>query len=90
MNVSTLCLTFRSVEICLSEVAGCDYFICILGDRYGYIPESYPLIPGPEFEWLSTYSKERSITELEVEQALLKDVHKDKSFFFLRNSSFLK
>jgi telomerase protein component 1 len=81
----------KGIDICLSEVAKCDFFIGLLGDRYGWIPSSYLVSDTPDFDWLKTYPPGRSITELEIQQAVAagRDKAEETAFFYFRDSTFL-
>ena len=50
---------FRTLELCLTEVAKCDFFIGMLGERYGWVPQSYVVPDDPKFDWVR-----RLITQL--------------------------
>lgn len=82
----------RAVELCLTEVKKCEFFIGILGDRYGYVPDSYNVPDMEEFDWLKTYPPKASVTELEMHLGALSNPSKflDKAFFYVRDSSFEK
>lgn len=82
----------RAVELCLTEVRKCEFFIGILGDRYGYVPDSYNVPDMEEFDWLKTYPPKASVTELEMHLGALSNPSKflDKAFFYVRDSSFEK
>lgn len=79
------------VRLCLKGIDdSVPYFICILGDRYGWIPSENDINLGEgqlykEFV-KEQVDKERSITEIEIRYALL---HKNriKPFFFFKSSS---
>ncbi|MBN2878443.1 MAG: DUF4062 domain-containing protein [Clostridia bacterium] len=56
----------KTVEICLDEVSRCaPFFIGILGERYGWIPEAISEIAAEKYPWLLS-KKGRSITEMEL------------------------
>ncbi|XP_039262627.2 telomerase protein component 1-like [Styela clava] len=76
----------RSVGICLQEVRKCDIFICMLGERYGWMPKDYGF-PDKGSEWLEDYPKGRSITEIEIAQA---EFSKKDCYFYLRDSTDIK
>lgn len=82
----------RAVELCLTEVKKCEFFIGILGDRYGYVPDSYNVPDMEEFDWLKTYPPKASVTELEMHLGAMSNPSKflDKAFFYVRDSSFEK
>ncbi|XP_023230818.1 telomerase protein component 1-like [Centruroides sculpturatus] len=79
----------KSLEICLSEVARCEYFLGILGERYGQIAE-YNVSNNPEFDWLQEYPLGASLTELEIYCAALADpsAAAERSFFYFRDKMF--
>ncbi|CAF4969625.1 unnamed protein product, partial [Rotaria socialis] len=58
----------QSVYLCLNEVYRSDYFIGMIGERYGYIPKSYD-VPKDDtrFKWLETLPIGYSITDLEIQ-----------------------
>ena len=31
----------KTLEVCLGEVSKCQFFVGLLGERYGWVPESY-------------------------------------------------
>jgi len=79
--------TNQSIQLCLDEVDRCEFFIGILGGRYGWAPSQYDVPEHPRFEWLKHYAPERSITELEMHLATS---NQDKScFFYFRDPTFL-
>jgi nephrocystin-3 len=76
----------KVLPVCLAEIERCrPYFIGLLGERYGYIPEH---IDGELLKmqsWLKEH-KEKSITELEMLYGVLKDPEMRKlSFFYFRD-----
>ena len=82
----------KAMEICLQEISRSQYFIGLLGQRYGWIQDEYQFPDTPEFDWLKEYPPRRSITEIEMYHAALHDTDKavDKAFFYFRDSSFLE
>lgn len=79
----------KSLEICLSEVARCEYFLGILGERYGYISD-YIVPNNPEFDWVKEYPPGASLTEMEIYCAALANpsASMERSFFYFRNKLF--
>jgi len=80
----------QTLAICLNQIKECDYFIGILGNRYGMRLENYNV----NADWLSSYSLGASITEIEFEAQIRKCKNKpdefERSFFFFRdNNSFI-
>ncbi|XP_033107315.1 telomerase protein component 1-like [Anneissia japonica] len=82
-----------SIEVCLGEVSRSNFFIGLLGDRYGYTPESYDTsMRTKEFEWLADYPAGRSITELEMQHGVLANPEQavDRAFFYFRNKKLIE
>lgn len=79
----------KALEICLSEISRCQYFVGLLGQRYGWIHEEYQVPDSPEYDWLKDFPPRRSITEVEMHHAALCDPDKavGKAFFFFRAPS---
>ncbi|MCP2033519.1 tetratricopeptide (TPR) repeat protein/transposase-like protein [Planomicrobium sp. HSC-17F08] len=78
----------KVLPICLAEIENCrPFFIGILGERYGWIPEiSAELIL--QFPWLKQ-NVGKSVTELEIlHGALLKQ--NANAFFYFRDPSFIQ
>ncbi|XP_053406458.1 telomerase protein component 1-like [Mercenaria mercenaria] len=82
----------RTLELCLSEVSRCQFFVGILGERYGWVPDKYDVPDTPEFKWVKEYPLGASVTELEIQAAALghkdKTDMRDKAFFMFRDNSF--
>ncbi len=73
------------LSICLEEIDQCQpYFIGLLGDRYGWIPDQIPPELMDAYPWLGKY-RDRSLTELEIIHGVLNDpANQDRAFFFIR------
>lgn len=82
----------KTLELCLSEVSKCQYFIGILGERYGYVPETYNVPDTPEYDWVRNYPTGSSVTELEMHLGVLMNPiqKQDKSIMMIRNNAFIK
>jgi telomerase protein component 1 len=79
--------TTNTLELCLTELDNCrPFFIGLLGDRYGWCPDSYQLPDVPQFDWLKTIPLGHSITHLEFEHGCLRDPQNAKAAFYLRDS----
>ena len=83
---------YRTLELCLSEIKRCQFFIGILGSRYGYVPNKYDVPDTQEYQWLKTYPAGASVTELEMHSGALCEPGKlgRNAFFFIRDPSFEK
>lgn len=84
----------KVLEICLEEVDGSrPFFVCMLGSRYGYVPN--PMPPGESYltRAAAPGSPARSVTHLEIEHALDPFPRRDErsfdraahTFFYLRD-----
>lgn len=63
----------RLLPLCLAEVERCrPYFIGILGDRYGWVPEELPAELMEAYPWLAGLAGE-SVTALEIRFGPLRD-----------------
>ncbi len=82
----------RAMEICLTDISRCQYFIGLLGQRYGWVQDQYMIPDSPEFDWLREFPSKRSITEIEMNHAALRDTDKaiGKAFFYFRDPSVLE
>ncbi|WAR22045.1 TEP1-like protein, partial [Mya arenaria] len=61
----------KTLELCLSEVQRCQFFLGILGERYGWVPDEYIVPDTPEFAWVREYKPGASVTELEMQAGAL-------------------
>ena len=77
----------KAIEICMTEINKSNYFIGILGQRYGWCPTEYSVPESVEYDWIRHYPKGRSITELEMYHGALADPDKvtGKAFFYFRD-----
>ena len=78
------------LSICLDEIQHCrPYFIGILGERYGWIPEQVDPRALESEPWLAELN-DRSITELEILHGVLNDPDMaDHAIFYFRDPSYL-
>ena len=81
----------KVLPLCLEEIDRCrPYFIGLLAERYGYIPDSLPAELLQAQHWLKQYPGS-SITELEVLHGVLRDQHiNDHAYFYFRDEAFAK
>ena len=79
------------LPVCLAEIENCrPYFIGLLGERYGWVPDHID----PELietqPWLSKHRK-RSLTELEILHGVLKNPEMaDHALFYFRDPAYLE
>jgi tetratricopeptide (TPR) repeat protein len=79
------------LPLCLAEIQRCrPYFIGLLGERYGWIPEAIDPELIAQEPWLAEH-QERSVTELEILHGVLKDPQMaDKALFYFRDPAYLE
>jgi tetratricopeptide (TPR) repeat protein len=77
------------LPICLQEIRECrPYFIGLLGERYGFVPEELDPILVQREPWLVDYAG-RSVTELEIVHGVLADPQMaDHAFFYFRDRNY--
>jgi hypothetical protein len=76
----------KVLPICLQEIHECrPYFIGILGERYGHIPEEIPDEIIEQESWLREH-KDKSVTELEILHGVLNNPEMaDHAYFYFRD-----
>jgi len=74
------------LPICLDEITKCrPYFIGLLGERYGWVPDFIPDELIKEQPWLEEH-RDRSVTEMEIVHGVLNDPEMtDHAFFYFRD-----
>ncbi|XP_064629950.1 telomerase protein component 1-like [Lineus longissimus] len=78
----------KAMELCLSEIKKCHFFLGLLGHRYGWMPEKYNIPDDDDFGWIREYPIGASLTELEMEMAALCPcpwMSASTAFFYLRD-----
>src|SRR5687768_9031106 len=79
----------KVLPICLAEIRNCrPYFIALLGERYGWIPDEI----APELierePWLAEH-RDRSVTELEILHGVLNDPEMaGHAYFYFRDPAY--
>jgi len=75
------------LPICLAEIERTrPYFIGLLGQRYGWVPDAIPAALATELGWLADDAG-RSVTELEILHGVLNDpASAGHAFFYLRDA----
>jgi hypothetical protein len=78
------------LPICLAEIERSrPYFIGLLGDRYGWVPDEFPPDLASRLGWLAQ-STGRSVTELEILHGVLNDPDAaGHAFFYLRDPAWV-
>ncbi|MCD4785059.1 MAG: DUF4062 domain-containing protein [Candidatus Eremiobacteraeota bacterium] len=81
----------QALGLCLDVIDECrPFFIGILGERYGWVPETFPRDVLYKYGWDQHYT-DKSITALEIIYGVLKNPKmKMHSFFYFRDPSFIR
>jgi len=81
----------KVLPICLAEIERCrPFFIGLLGERYGWVPESIPQELIELQPWLAEH-KEKSVTELEIIHGVLSNpAMADRARFYFRDPEYVK
>ncbi|MCX6879342.1 MAG: DUF4062 domain-containing protein [Verrucomicrobia bacterium] len=81
----------KVLPICLEEIHTCrPYFIGILGERYGWIPDTVPQEVLEKEPWIQEHIGHRtSVTELEILHGVLNNPKMDgHAFFYFRDPAY--
>ena len=82
----------ETVQYCLDEIKRCrPYFIGLLGERYGWVPEAEAFPEGllEREGWLTPEIAQRSATELEILHGVLNNPDMaGRAFFYFRDPAF--
>jgi tetratricopeptide (TPR) repeat protein len=81
----------RVLPICLREIElSRPYFIGLLGERYGWVPDEIPADVRVTHPWIDV-DKARSVTELEILHGVLNDPDmQNHAFFYLRDPAYVE
>lgn len=81
----------KVLPICLEEIRACrPYFICVLGERYGWIPDAVPEDLAAREPWLAERGAS-SVTELEIwHGALGNPAMAERAYFYFRDPGYLE
>ena len=90
----------ETLRICLNEIDRCRpsspvFFIGLLGERYGWIPQKdfYPqsVLNDPELKWVNEHVGGKSVTELEILHGVLNNpAMAERAFFYFRADGYEK
>lgn len=80
----------KVLPLCLAEICRCrPYFIGILGERYGWVPDQIPGDLMNQEPWLEEHL-ERSVTELEILYGVLNNPEMaNHAYFYLRDPAYV-
>lgn len=80
----------KVLPVCLAEIRNCrPYFLGILGERYGWVPDRLPPDVVAREPWLARHVG-RSVTELEILHGVLNDPEMQAhAFFYFRDPAFI-
>lgn len=81
----------KVLPLCLEEIKNCrPYFIGLLGERYGWVPDDIPSEIIEREPWLKEHLA-HSVTELEILQGVLRNPEMaDHAFFYFRDPSYIE
>jgi len=81
----------KVLPICLEEIKRCrPYFIGLLGERYGWVPDEIPKDLIDREPWLKDHL-DHSVTELEILHGVLNNPEMaDHAFFYFRDLAYLQ
>ncbi|MEW6348523.1 MAG: tetratricopeptide repeat protein, partial [Thermodesulfobacteriota bacterium] len=81
----------KVIPVCLSAVDDCrPYFLGILGERYGWVPDSLDASLIEQYPWLAGH-RGKSVTELEILHGALNDpAAASGAFFYFRDPKFMQ
>lgn len=80
----------KVLPLCLEEIKNCrPYFIGLLGERYGWVPDEIPADIIEREPWLKEHLN-RSVTELEILHGVLNNPEADHAFFYFRDPSYIE
>jgi len=76
---------------CLDEIERCrPFFVGLLGERYGWAPDTYDVPDDARYDWLRRFERGHSITALEIYQGVLRNPGMvSRSLFYFRDPAFL-
>jgi tetratricopeptide (TPR) repeat protein len=79
------------LPICLAEIERTrPYFIGLLGQRYGWVPDEIPTVLVEQLGWLGDEAGKRSVTELEILHGVLNDpAGAGHAYFYLRDPAWV-
>jgi len=77
------------LPVCLKEIESCrPYFIGLLGDRYGWVPQELPQQVAERYPWLEE-QRGHSVMELEILHGVLRDPAMARyAFFYFRDPAY--
>ncbi len=80
----------KVLPICLEEIHNCrPYFIGMLGERYGWVPDTVPPEVLKDEPWIQEHEGSISVTELEILHGVLNNPEMDgHSFFYFRDPAY--
>ncbi len=80
----------KVLPMCLYEISRCQpYFIGLLGERYGWVPDEIPIELLNQQSWLAEH-KYCSVTEMEILHGVLNNpAMANQAFFYFRDPEYL-
>ncbi len=80
----------RVLPVCLAEIEQCrPFFIGLLGERYGWVPDRYPEAIARQEPWILEH-RGKSVTELEILHGVLNDPEmRAQAVFYFRDPAYV-
>jgi nephrocystin-3 len=81
----------KVLPLCLAEIERCrPWFVGLLGERYGWVPDSIPPAVRESLPWLQERSQQ-SVTELEILHGVLRDpAMAGRALFYFRDPAYVE
>ncbi|NLX98414.1 MAG: DUF4062 domain-containing protein [Rhodopirellula sp.] len=81
----------RVLDLCLQQIdESRPFFVGILGERYGWVPESFTEDAADKYGWFQ-HQTGKSVTELEILYGVLRDIKMhERGLFFFRDPTFIE
>ncbi len=80
-----------ALDVCLERIDACrPFFVGLLGERYGWVPEKLPERVTSKYGWMQ-YTTNKSITELEILYGVLNNPDmRSHALFCFRDPAFIR
>ena len=80
----------ETLPLCLAEIDRCrPFFICMLGERYGWVPQKIPTELVDRQPWLRDHIR-HSVTALEIIHGVFQDKsHIENALFYFRDPAYI-
>jgi telomerase protein component 1 len=81
----------KILQTCLAEIDDCVFFVGILSERYGTVPNHGEIPEGSAYDWIRKEGAGESVLALEIRHAMLRpSAARHRAFFYERDPSFMR